>query len=163
VGAEKHDIFDKKVQELEATANKRAESFVLKSMDISLLGGGWAFLLEFSTVIVIILTLLIIGIAGVVTDKEITTILASVAGHVLVRATAEWAGDGGAKSGGQPATAADQRRRGAEPVTPDRAVKREASDWSPGASWRGCLSEAIAAVRVQRQFMLRQFMFNDET
>jgi len=111
------DIFDKKVKELEATAKKRAESFVPKSMDISLLGGGWAFLLEFSTVIVIIFTLLILGIAGVVSGKDITTILASVAGYVLGRATAGAGAGAGGKTDGQPATAAGQSPRGEEPLT----------------------------------------------
>jgi Na+/H+-dicarboxylate symporter len=56
-------------------------------MDISLLGGGWSFLLEFSTVIVIIFTLLILGIASVIQGKDIVTILASIAGYVLGKAT----------------------------------------------------------------------------
>jgi hypothetical protein len=56
-------------------------------MDISLLGGGFSFLLEFSTVIVIIFTLLILGLIGSLGGNEISTILASIAGYVLGKAT----------------------------------------------------------------------------
>lgn len=68
------------------TAKKLAESKVPESIDISLLGGGWSFLLEFSTVIVIIFTLLVIGVLGILEGRDITTILASIAGYVLGRA-----------------------------------------------------------------------------
>ena len=68
-------------------AAKRAEKKIPSSIDISLLGGGWAFLLEFSTVIVIIFTLLILGILETLEGKDIATILAAIAGYVLGKAT----------------------------------------------------------------------------
>lgn len=70
-------------------AAKRAEARIPRAMDISLLGGGWSFLLEFTTVIVIIFTLMVLGIAGIVLGKDITTILASIAGYVLGKATSQ--------------------------------------------------------------------------
>jgi len=73
----------------EAEAAKRADARIPRSMDISLLGGGWSFLLEFTTVIVIIFALLVLGIAGIVLGKDITTILASIAGYVLGKATSQ--------------------------------------------------------------------------
>ena len=71
--------------ELEAT--KRAKRRVPASIDISLLGGGFAFLLEFSTVIVIIFTLMILGVLTILEGKDIATILAAIAGYVLGKAS----------------------------------------------------------------------------
>ncbi len=72
--------------EQQAMAN--AESRVPKTMDIALLGGGWAFLLEFSTVIVILFILLCLGILNAITGRDSITILASIAGYVLGKASA---------------------------------------------------------------------------
>jgi hypothetical protein len=83
-------------QVAEASALERAKKKIPNSIDISLLGGGWAFLLEFSTVIVIIFTLLILGILGTLEGKDISTILAAIAGYVLGKATS------GAKSAEKP-------------------------------------------------------------
>jgi hypothetical protein len=74
-------------KDADARALQRAEKRVPSSLDISLLGGGWAFLLEFSTVIVIIFTLLILGILKILEGREISTILAAIAGYVLGKAT----------------------------------------------------------------------------
>lgn len=74
-------------QQAEKQALERAEKKVPRSIDISLLGGGWAFLLEFSTVIVIIFTLLILGILHTLEGREISTILAAIAGYVLGKAS----------------------------------------------------------------------------
>lgn len=74
-------------KEAERQAVDRAQKKVPTSIDISLLGGGWGFLLEFSTVIVIIFSLLILGILKVLEGKEIATILAAIAGYVLGKAT----------------------------------------------------------------------------
>jgi hypothetical protein len=86
---EERERYKKEMQQAEQSAQKRAEERIPKSMDISLLGGGWAFLLEFSTVIVIIYTLLVLGILGALEGKEISTILAAIAGYVLGKATAD--------------------------------------------------------------------------
>ena len=71
----------------EVEAQRRAEEKVPTSIDISLLGGGWSFLLEFSTVIVIIFVLLCLGLLGTVTGKDIITVLAAIAGYVLGKAS----------------------------------------------------------------------------
>jgi hypothetical protein len=90
----------------ENEAQKRANEMVPESIDISLLGGGWSFLLEFSTVIVIIFVLLCLGLMGAITGKDITTILASIAGYVLGRASSAAAQKGSDKepAGGRPGT-----------------------------------------------------------
>lgn len=75
-------------RQAEQQAQQRAETMIPSSMDISLLGGGWTFLLEFSTVIVILFVLLCLGVLGTVTGKDIITVLASIAGYVLGKATA---------------------------------------------------------------------------
>jgi len=79
--------FEDQKKDREGQARKSAEDFVPKSMDISLLGGGWSFLLEFSTVIVIIFTLLILGVLGFLEGQQIAPILAAIAGYVLGKAT----------------------------------------------------------------------------
>jgi len=79
--------YSKARQDAEAEAQRRAEKKVPASMDISLLGGGWSFLLEFSTVIVIIFVLLCLGLLGTVTGKDIITVLAAIAGYVLGKAS----------------------------------------------------------------------------
>jgi hypothetical protein len=79
--------YDAEEKKAEAEALQRAQAKIPSSIDISLLGGGWAFLLEFSTVIVIIFTLLILGILKTLEGKDISTILAAIAGYVLGKAT----------------------------------------------------------------------------
>ena len=79
--------YEKEVSKLEKKAMEQAESKIPKSMDISLLGGGWAFLLEFSTVIVIIFALIILGILDTLEGSDISTILAAIAGYVLGKAS----------------------------------------------------------------------------
>ncbi len=87
-------------QQVETEAAKRAEKKVPSSIDISLLGGGWSFLLEYSTVIVIIFTVLILGILKILDGKDISPIIAAIAGYVLGKATS------GAKQG-QPTSDSD--------------------------------------------------------
>jgi hypothetical protein len=79
--------YSKARQEAEAEAQRRAEKKVPASIDISLLGGGWSFLLEFSTVIVIIFVLLCLGLLGTVSGKDIIAVLAAIAGYVLGKAS----------------------------------------------------------------------------
>jgi hypothetical protein len=79
----------------DAEALKKAEKRVPRSMDISLLGGGWAFLLEFSTVIVIIFSVLVLAILRTLSGQEIATILAAIAGYVLGKASAGQRSHGG--------------------------------------------------------------------
>jgi hypothetical protein len=84
-------------EKAERDAQKRANKMVPESIDISLLGGGWSFLLEFSTVIVIIFVLLCLAVLGAISGKDTTTILASIAGYVLGRATSAAAQKGADK------------------------------------------------------------------
>ena len=79
--------YDALRQQKEVEAAKRAEWKVPTSIDISLLGGGWSFLLEFSTVIVIIFTVLILSILKTLDGKDVSPILAAIAGYVLGKAT----------------------------------------------------------------------------
>lgn len=79
--------YNQEKEKLEQVALRRARDKVPTSFDISLLGGGYAFLLEFSTVIVIIFTLLILGVLKLMEGREISTILAAIAGYVLGKAT----------------------------------------------------------------------------
>lgn len=83
------EIFNEKCEEIKETAMESAERQVPTTMDTSLLGGGFSFLLEFSTVIVIIFTVLILGILGIFEGNEVTPILASIAGYVLGKATSK--------------------------------------------------------------------------
>src|SRR5262249_24726801 len=64
--------YDALRQQAEVEAAKRAEWKVPSSIDISLLGGGWSFLLEFSTVIVIIFTVLILSILKTLDGKDVS-------------------------------------------------------------------------------------------
>ena len=76
-------------KELPAKAKEAAEKRVPKSWDaLSLLGGGYSFLLEFSTVIVIIFSILCLGFLGILGGQDIATILAATAGYVLGKASA---------------------------------------------------------------------------
>jgi hypothetical protein len=52
-------------------AEVSAESRVPRTMDISFLGGGWSFLLEFSTVIVILFILLCMRILNAITGRDL--------------------------------------------------------------------------------------------
>jgi hypothetical protein len=56
-------------------------------MDVSSLGGGWVFVLEFTTIIFIVFAVLALGLLGVLTAEPIATILAAVAGYVLGKST----------------------------------------------------------------------------
>ena len=72
--------YNKLLLATEPKAKERAERKVPTTIDISLLGGGFTFLLEFSTVIVIIFALVMLGILGTLGGEEISTILAAIAG-----------------------------------------------------------------------------------
>ena len=65
---------------------KRAKE-LLPTMDVSSLGGGWVFVLEFTTIIFIVFAVLALGLLGVLTAEPIATILAAVAGYVLGKST----------------------------------------------------------------------------
>lgn len=79
-------IMEEEKRKCDEKASEIAENKIPKSMDISVLGGGFSFLLEFSTVIVIIFSLVILGVLGVLQGENIATILAAIAGYVLGKA-----------------------------------------------------------------------------
>jgi hypothetical protein len=90
-------------KEAESKARRRAELQVPGTIDIALLGGGFGFILEFSTVIVIIFTILILGILNVMQGREISTILAAIAGYVLGKSTSKEGLTDGATAKPEPA------------------------------------------------------------
>ena len=57
-------------------------------VDLSVLRGrGAEFVLEFTTVVVIIFTAIVLGILHILDNQQIGTLLAAIAGYVLGRAT----------------------------------------------------------------------------
>jgi len=65
---------------------KRAKK-LLPTMDVSSFGGGWVFVLEFTTIIFIVFAVLALGLLGVLKSEPIATILAAIAGYVLGKST----------------------------------------------------------------------------
>ena len=76
-------IFNQMKDEIINKAREETQKTLPKSMDVSILGTGFSFLLEFSTVIVIIFAVIIMGVLGVLTGAEIAPILAAIAGYIL--------------------------------------------------------------------------------
>jgi hypothetical protein len=81
--AKERGIYETKKADIIKEERDRIEKQMPKSMDVSILGSGFSFLLEFSTVIVIIFALIILGIVGLFEGREIAAILAAIAGYVL--------------------------------------------------------------------------------
>lgn len=63
-------------------ARERARALV-PDIDVSSFGGGWIFVLEFTTIIFIVFAALALGFVAVLSSEQIGTILASIAGYVL--------------------------------------------------------------------------------
>lgn len=82
-----HQRYDEDIQE----AIKQAETLAEKAMggvDFSAIRGrGPEFVLEFTAVVVIIFAAVILGVAGQLTNEQIGTLLAAIAGYVLGKAT----------------------------------------------------------------------------
>jgi hypothetical protein len=97
--AKERNIYNSMLDEKYKKAREIAEKQVPKAMDTSILGGGFQFILEFSTVIVIIFSVIVLGVIGIMEGREIATILAAIAGYVLGKASG-WApsGEGNKKS-----------------------------------------------------------------
>jgi hypothetical protein len=83
---EQVDIFERQRANLRAEAGGWAEALVTK-MDVSAFGGGWIFVLEFTTIIFIVFAALTLGFVGVLEADQIGTILAAIAGYVLGKST----------------------------------------------------------------------------
>lgn len=60
---------------------------LIPGIDVSAFGGGWIFVLEFTTIIFIIFATLALGFVGVLGAEQIGTILAAIAGYVLGKST----------------------------------------------------------------------------
>jgi hypothetical protein len=99
---EERTRYEQERQKVVMEAARRAEKRIPQSIDMALLGGGWTFLLEFSTVMVIIFTLLILAILRTLEGREIATILAAIAGYVLGKASAGAAKTQTESQAGQP-------------------------------------------------------------
>jgi len=69
-----------------ADERDRAEK-LLPTMDVSSFGGGWVFVLEFTTILFIVFAVLSLGLLGVLKSEPIATILAAIAGYVLGKST----------------------------------------------------------------------------
>lgn len=74
-------------------AREHARSLV-PEVDLSSFGGGWVFVLEFTTIIFIVFSVLSLGVLGVLNSEQIGTILAAIAGYVLGKSTT-YRGPGG--------------------------------------------------------------------
>jgi hypothetical protein len=83
---EQLDAFQKKRAKMVIDERKRAED-LLPTMDVSSFGGGWVFVLEFTTIIFIVFAVLSLGLLGVLKSEPIATILAAIAGYVLGKST----------------------------------------------------------------------------
>lgn len=81
--AKERQRYAARIKLAEEQALRIAAQRVPISLDVSLLGGGWGFLLEFSTLIVIIFSILVFGILKVMKGQDIVPILAAIAGYVL--------------------------------------------------------------------------------
>jgi hypothetical protein len=79
--------YEQAKKDIVKTAKKMADKSVPKAVDVSILGGGFSFLLEFSTVMVIIFAVVILGIIGILGGNESAAILAAISGYVLGKAT----------------------------------------------------------------------------
>jgi hypothetical protein len=87
-GKEELKRYESEKKKIRDDARKKADKRLPSTMDRSLLGGGFSFILEFSTVIVIIFSVVILGVIGIVAGRDIVTILAAIAGYVLGKASA---------------------------------------------------------------------------
>jgi hypothetical protein len=86
-------------------ARHRAQERVKSATDVdlsALRGRGAEFVLEFTTVVVIIFAALILGVLRILSTEQIGTLLAAIAGYVLGRATSRNRGAGANASEPQP-------------------------------------------------------------
>lgn len=83
---EQMDLFYKERAKIRVSARDYAQK-LLPGIDVSAFGGGWIFVLEFTTIIFIIFAALALGFVGVLGSEQIGTILAAIAGYVLGKST----------------------------------------------------------------------------
>lgn len=82
-----HQRYEEDLQEVKKQAAAQAER-AMGAVDFSAIRGrGPEFVLEFTAVVVIIFAAVILGIAGQLTNEQIGTLLAAIAGYVLGKAT----------------------------------------------------------------------------
>jgi hypothetical protein len=105
VEAEASSRYRRDLDEARLRAKERAK--FATDVDLSALRGrGAEFVLEFTTVVVIIFAALILGVLGILGTEQIGTLLAAIAGYVLGRATTR--GRGTAAEG--PAAVKEERK-----------------------------------------------------
>lgn len=80
-------------QDVSEKAREHA-SAMLPRIDVSTFGGGWIFVLEFTTIIFIVFATLALGFVDVLKGEQIGTILAAIAGYVLGKSTTIRGGGG---------------------------------------------------------------------
>ena len=83
---EQMNAFYERRGKITADERDRAEK-LLPTMDVSSFGGGWVFVLEFTTILFIVFAVLSLGLLGVLKSEPIATILAAIAGYVLGKST----------------------------------------------------------------------------
>jgi hypothetical protein len=86
-------LYQKARMEKRKEAQNHADR-LLPSIDVSAFGGGWVFVLEFTTIIFIIFATLALGFVEVLSSEQIGTILAAIAGYVLGKSTTIKGADG---------------------------------------------------------------------
>lgn len=89
---------------------------LLPSIDVSAFGGGWVFVLEFTTIIFIIFATLALGFVDVLGSEQIGTILAAIAGYVLGKSSSFKTPEGNeiVRGGEQPTAVVDILNKQAE-------------------------------------------------
>jgi len=110
---EQFKAFYKSRGEMITEERDRAEK-LLPTMDVSSFGGGWVFVLEFTTIIFIVFAVLALGLLGVLKSEPIATILAAIAGYVLGKSTSI------SRAGGE-----EIRRGGEEPKALFEAMAKQ--------------------------------------
>lgn len=80
------ELYYEERREVREKAREHA-SALLPGIDVSTFGGGWVFVLEFTTIIFIVFAVLALGFVGVLGAEQIGTILAAIAGYVLGKST----------------------------------------------------------------------------
>ncbi len=83
---EQVNAFTQKRVKIAAKERERARG-LLPTMDVSSFGGGWVFVLEFTTIMFIVFAVLALGLLGVLDSEPIAAILAAIAGYVLGKST----------------------------------------------------------------------------
>ncbi len=125
IGREASQRYNEELKRIRLQAKDRAQKAI--KIDLSVLRGrGAEFVLEFTTVVVIIFAAIALGILRILDTQQIGTLLAAIAGYVLGRATTRPRAGGNEATDGAPRNAtadqaakpaADERKNKPEPTT----------------------------------------------